>query len=296
MSAAQDAARAYEAIIERFVGWAQTEDAIRGAVVIGSRARKDHPADEWADLDIVIWTSGLERYLEERSWVDKLGEPWITFSEPAPDPRLRELRVLFAGGWDVDFAFMAAAEHGGLDDLRDLADLAFGRGTRILLDRDGLVAGIVAAMRAPAPPRPPDAAALDEVVSDFWYHAVWTAKHLRRGELWWAKSACDIRLKHLLLVALEWDAAAAGRDPWFRGRFLEEWADQEVVGRLSSAFARYGEDDLWAALAVTMDLFSRVGRRLATRLGLAYPDRAEAHARELVERYGAKRHNSVQPE
>jgi hypothetical protein len=27
------------------------------------------------------------------------------------------------------------------------------------------------------------------VVSDFWYHALWSAKHLRQGELWWAKEA-----------------------------------------------------------------------------------------------------------
>jgi predicted nucleotidyltransferase len=29
--------------------------SIRAAVVIGSRARVDHPADEWSDLDVLIF-------------------------------------------------------------------------------------------------------------------------------------------------------------------------------------------------------------------------------------------------
>jgi aminoglycoside 6-adenylyltransferase len=39
-------AQDYDRITERFVEWARAEDAIRAAVVIGSRAREDHPADE----------------------------------------------------------------------------------------------------------------------------------------------------------------------------------------------------------------------------------------------------------
>ena len=60
-----DVGRAYEPIIERFVAGPHTEDGIRAAVVIGSGARTDHPADEWADLDIVIWS---------RAWIWRRGK------------------------------------------------------------------------------------------------------------------------------------------------------------------------------------------------------------------------------
>jgi len=46
--------RGYDRISERFVAWAVGEDAIRAAVMFGSRVREDHPADEWADLDILV--------------------------------------------------------------------------------------------------------------------------------------------------------------------------------------------------------------------------------------------------
>ena len=129
---------------------------------------------------------------------------------------------------------------------------------------------------------PPDAAAFEQVVSDFWYHAVWTAKHLRRGELWWAKLGCDSRMKDRLRQVLEWEAAAAGRDPWFRGRFFEEWADPVILRGLRTAFARYDEDEVWAALAATMDLFGEVSRRTAAALGMSCPPAVEEHARALA--------------
>lgn len=283
-------ANAYERIIERFVAWAAGEDAIRAAVVIGSRARKDHPADEWADLDIVIWSTNPTPYLSSPDWAAAIAEPLLSFVEVSgAESRVRERRVLFAGGLDVDFAFVDAASADQLaEGGADLANV-FGRGARVLLDRDGTAAKLIASA-APAPTRAaPDAAALAEVAADFWYHAVWTAKHLRRGELWWAKGGCDGHLKELLRVVLEWDAAAQGRDPWFRGRFLEKWADPAIVEGMGRAFARYDAESVWAALAVTMDLFSRIARQLATSLALPYPDGAEEHARRLVEEYAATR-------
>jgi aminoglycoside 6-adenylyltransferase len=278
-------ARDYERIAERFVEWASSEDAIRAAFVIGSRAREDHAADEWADLDILVATSEASGQFRDPGWVSRIGDPWITFIEPTPAGHGTEWRVLFAGGVDVDFALFTVGEIEGMFrfDPRTAAT-AFGRGFRVLLDKDGLVARLFDA-NPPAdvePASPPDAAAFGQVVADFWYHAVWTAKHLRRGELWWAKLGCDGRMKELLRHVLEWEAAAAGRDAWFRGRFFEEWADPVILRGLRTAFARYDEDEIWTALEATMDLFGEVSRRTAAALNVPCPPAVEEHARALV--------------
>jgi aminoglycoside 6-adenylyltransferase len=277
----------YDRITERFVEWALAEDAVRAAVVIGSRAREDHPADEWADLDILALTSGASSHLREPGWVSRIGDTWITFSEPTTAGHGLERRVLFAGGVDVDFAFISVDEIEMLfrSDPR-AAGTALGRGFRTLLDKDGLVGRLFDAQ----PPSEaavaslPDVADFEQVASDFWYHAVWTAKHLRRGELWWAKLTCDAHMKELLRRALEWEAVAAGRDPWFRGRFLEEWADPVALRGLRTAFARYDEDEVWAALAATMDVFGEIAQRTAAAVGLGSTRAmaAEEHARALV--------------
>lgn len=49
--------RSYNELVERFRKWAENRLDTRAAVAIGSRAQVDHPADEWADLDLVIVTT-----------------------------------------------------------------------------------------------------------------------------------------------------------------------------------------------------------------------------------------------
>lgn len=54
----------YEELIQRFVQWAERQDDIRLAFVLGSRARTDHPADVWSDLDLAVVTKDIRPYIE----------------------------------------------------------------------------------------------------------------------------------------------------------------------------------------------------------------------------------------
>jgi aminoglycoside 6-adenylyltransferase len=116
---------------------------------------------------------------------------------------------------------------------------------------------------------------------------VWTTKHLRRGEVWWAKSCCDMYLKERLRRMLEWHAHAVNgpeHDTWMRGRFLEEWADPRVVAQLPGVFAHYDRQDIARALQETMDLFRWLAVETAQRWGYAYPFDGEQYASEWVGR------------
>ncbi len=96
-------AQAYEQLTEAFVEWAQTEQAVRMAFVVGSRARVDHPADEGSDLDIVFVVTDANPYLSATGWIEGLGNPRLMFIQEQGDGLLKERRVLFEGGLGVDF-------------------------------------------------------------------------------------------------------------------------------------------------------------------------------------------------
>ncbi len=277
----------YDQLLASFLTWAESEPGIRAAVMFGSRARTTHPADEWADLDLIVMAHDPKRYLADAGWVDRIGEAWLTFVEPSGDGRALERRVLFDGGRDVDFTFVPLSliqqELQG-QIAADLADM-FHRGYRIVLDKDAVLPRWVAALPARQLPGPPTEAEFLNVVNDFWYHGVWSAKHLRRGELWWGKGGCDDHMKYLLRQMLEWHARAtqgAAHDTWMRGRFLEEWADPRALGQLSGAFAHYDAADIWRALFVTMDLFRWLSIETARRWQYAYPQAGMERATELV--------------
>ena len=281
--------KAYQLLAEKFVQWAQGEGGIRAALMIGSRARADHPADQWADLDLIVVAADPGPYLASAAWLSAIAVPWLTFIETSGDGRVLERRALFEGGLDVDFAFLPlemARQMAQFGLPPDVADM-FRRGARLLLDKDDLFASIIDLAGAPLPPvSPPSPDEFMNLVNDFWYHAVWSAKHLRRGELWWAKSGCDDHMKYLLRRMLEWHARlrhGPEHDTWLRGRFLEEWADPRAVKELYQTFAHYDAQDIWRALFATMDLFRWLSYEAAGSLGYGYPRLGEQHATGLVQ-------------
>ncbi|MFN8441817.1 MAG: aminoglycoside 6-adenylyltransferase [Caldilineaceae bacterium] len=292
-----ETATAYENLLARFVAWAETQEDLRAAIIIGSRARSDHPADRWSDLDLVTFVTDTQRYLTSNEWLQTLGTPMLSFIESTADGRSQERRVLFANGLDVDFALLPAAFHDPLGQGDIPADLIahLQRGFRIVIDKEGVLAQIqrkLLELPATPPPTPPTAEEFANLVNDFWYHTVWTAKHLRRGELWWAKSGCDGYLKQLLQRMMEWHARATQgteHDTWFRGRFLEEWVDPQARAALSHLFAHYNEDDIWRALSATMAIFRLLAVESAQKLGYSYPNEGDNFAAELVRRLDAER-------
>jgi len=98
-----------QALIDRFVAWAEPRSDLRAALVVGSYARRDHPADVWSDLDLLLITTDPHFYLERTDWLTDVGQPWLTFLEPTAVGRLVERRVLFAGALDVDFTVVPLA-------------------------------------------------------------------------------------------------------------------------------------------------------------------------------------------
>lgn len=285
--------RSYEELIERFREWAEGRSDIRIAVVVGSRARVDHPADEWADLDIVIVTTDSEHYVSTSDWINHFGRPLLTFIEPTSTGDEKERRVLYEGMLDVDFAIIPQERVMRLFQSRDqtieakadsqaLAQISnlLGRGVRVLIDKDGIasqLSALSASLKKPPPPRPTQVEFL-EVVNDFFYHAVFTAKHTRRGELWWTVTCLDCYMQHLLLRMIEWHALASHdwkHDTWFRGRFLEEWANPIAVKGLHETFAHYDDEDINRVLLAAIDLFRLLATKTATKLSYPYPTEAD---------------------
>lgn len=297
---------------ERFTRWAERCPDIRAALVVGSRARRDHPADILSDLDIAVLSTHPERYLGRADWLGNIGIPLLTFIEETGTGGGLERRALFQGdgGLDVDFSvystrrfrlLLAALQlrrllpgrrllgplrRAVVDDVDGMLAV-LNRGYRVLLDKDGLLARILMAAQGLSPPPPalPSREDFVNLCNDFWYHALWAAKKLARGEVWTAKACCDSYMKRQVLTMITWQARTRpGRAPdtWHGGRFLEEWADPRVIAGLSTAYAHYDREDLARALISTMDLFRWVGEETAQGLGYDYPRAADEDSTALV--------------
>ena len=278
----------YENLPQRFVAWARTQPDVRAAVVVGSRARSDHPADTFSDLDLVIVTTDPDRYLSGSDWLEPLGTPWLTIVEKQAVGEGLERRVLFEGALDVDFIPLhnEAVRRMAAEGWPPEVAAVLRRGFRFVLDKDGLGQLMEQGLSTMPPSSPPPAQAeFSALCEDFLYHAVWAAKKLRRGELWTAKACADGYMKHQLLQMIEWHVRSErgwDHDTWHGGRFIEEWADPRALEGLREAFAHYDEADVLRALLATLDLFRWVARETAARLGYIYPEDADERVKAWV--------------
>ena len=249
--------------------WALGRPDIRAVFVVGSRARTDTPADRWSDLDIVLVVDDPEPYAQSAAWVSEFGTPVLTFFEETPVGQ-REGRVLYETGEDVDLPLFPLSALVQLEQ-SGAANALLGRGYRLLVDEIGLDERLRSLAERGSPPALPTQADFDQLAADFWYHALWAAKKLRRGEVFTAIGCLDGYLKARLVTLLEWHARAIDPmvDTWHEGRFLERWADPGALSALERAFAHYDVRDVVRALWETVDLFQAVEEETARWLGLA---------------------------
>jgi aminoglycoside 6-adenylyltransferase len=271
----------FNGFIARTTAWAASRDDVLALVLVGSRARTETPADAWSDVDLLLVVVDLEPFVRDADWLAPLGVPVLTFVEPTAVGGSFERRVLFDTGEEVDFALFPP-------DIRDRAlgpeaALVFRRGYRVLLDRIDLGARL-AELAAEEPP--PPMRDLAQLSHDFWYHALWAAKKLRRGEVWVAWRSCNAYLQSVLLTLLAWRAAEEGIDTWHDGRFLERWAGDDVLMRLREASARYDAVDVARGLQAVAALFADVERDYAAATRVAVPvdhDEVRRRLRELLD-------------
>ena len=199
------------------------------------------------------------------TWVAVLGEPEVTFVETSTVGGQPERRVLFADGLEVDLPLFPVHLWWRLMEDPE-ASVVLGRGYRVLYDDLGVAEAIAALPPTVELPQRDPA----ELLQDFWYHALWAAKKLRRGEAITARQCVEGRMKALLLQLAR---RLTTEDTWHQERFTERWADPRVV----AAFWRSAPspDELGAVLLELCDVFDTV----IADLGVVHPAAASARAR-----------------
>ena len=274
----------FDAILDRLVQWGQRQKDVQALLVIGSQARTDAPADAFSDLDLVVCVDDPERYLYQDEWLRPIGDFYLSFLEDTLDGA-KERRILFDGALDVDFVFCTQAAFEALGQSGQGQGI-LARGYRVLVDKMGMSGMLRDSPAGQLACAPLSEAAFVNLAHDFWYHVIWSAKKLLRGELWAAKGCVDSYLKNRLRQAIECHAQALhgpGYDTWHDGRFLDGWAEPWVVQGLADCYAHYEREDVKAALRATAALFHWVAVEAADKMGYAYPFRGYRYAMQWLQ-------------
>ena len=275
----------YEWLERTLAAWAGTQSGVVALVVVGSRARADHPADVWSDLDLVLFTTVPDVYTTNADWLTAHGDAWlIRLGHTGRGDA--EWLILFVGGRKVDCVIAPVLQSQRGATVQDILaaspyQFVYERGVRILYARNMAQDAALEYAVPHVPASHPSTTEFYAWVDGMLFAATRTLKFLGRGDLWRAKQLCDGEMKQQLLTMLEWHARAIrglDQDTWHEGRYLEQWADPRALAALPQTFGAYDCADLRRALAATLDLINRLAQETAGRLGFTYPGAARTEA------------------
>jgi aminoglycoside 6-adenylyltransferase len=262
-------------VLARLAAWAKAHDDVRALILTSSRARDDCTADALSDYDVIVVARDPAAFASAERWVDPYGSPlcrWRDTAELHGRPTFFR-GVTYADGVSIDYSVWPEellAEIAAAGTLPAALDVGY----RVVVDKSGVTASWPAPTFRAHVPAPPTQDELEELISDFWWHANKTAKALARGDLVLARSLRETDLLRVLRRLLEWSLQLEhgwSLAPGPYGRGLERLLDAEAYAELAATCAEVELQASWDALFRTIALARRKASEVAGALGLAYP-------------------------
>ena len=260
----------YQTIINNLKNWGEKSEKLYGAVIIGSQSRIDNMADEYSDIDIIMFVDDSDYFINSDQWLENVGKYYISFIEHSIDNQ-KARRILFDFVLDVDF-IIVSKNH--VDFINGYASILFKHGYNILIDKINLQNELSKINNIEKENTILTEQDFLNTINDFWFHSVWTVKKIKRGELFIAKGCLDNYMKQKLLRIIEYHSKSTygeNYNTWYDGRFIEKWAESWIIERLTQCYSHYNKEDMKKALLSTMDLFRVISIKTAEKINICYP-------------------------
>ncbi len=269
-------------LVPAVIDWSTKQADIRAVILGGSHVQPTASPDALSDLDVVVYSTRLNRYTSSDAWMSSIAPVWVYEAETADGYPQR--LVIFNGGHKVDFSlrpFTLLEEEVRSQTVPGW----YHRGYTVLVDKDGLAASLPPPSGRPPITRPPTASELRKLCELFWFEAYHVAKYLKREELFAAKGRHTAMIFQQLLPMLEWyEKSKHGwqYDTLHLGHHMKTWLEPEVWNELQGAFSGLQSTVSWDALETSTNLFRRVATATAKGLQYSYPSHVDQNVSRFI--------------
>jgi aminoglycoside 6-adenylyltransferase len=277
--------------LDLLVRWAESQPRVRAMLLTSTRAIPGGSSDNFSDYDVELALTDVRPFAVDRTWLEAFGKVLVMYQDPlesGPHGLHSGNVVQFESGLKIDFTLVETQYFACLRHAPQLP-AEYDAGYRILLDKDGLTAGMKPPTYRAYIPSPPGVDSYLEKIEGGLLDATYVAKYLRRGDRMAAEFILTNFLKdEHLRPLLEWHyelehgwAVKAG----LHGRRIERYLRLDLLADLEGTYAGPGPEQGWQALFRTLDLLCKAGIEVGQRLGYTYPEgmvrRALAYLHEI---------------
>jgi aminoglycoside 6-adenylyltransferase len=275
-------------VLERFLRWIAADARVRAALLTSSRTDPTRISDLLSDYDIALLVRDVPAMAEDERWAESFGVPRLRVrdAETLSGAAVQHDMILYGDGTKIDYTLWPAAI---AEQIRRDASLPadFDGGYRVLLDKDGLIAGWPAPAHSAYVTTRPTAREFQGLVEEFWFVATYVAKNLWRGEDLTARVLLDQEVKYLVVwrmldwrigIDQSWSVA-----PGFFGRGMARNLDDALWDRYRTTYSGLDAEAIWQDLDQTIVLFRDVASSVARDLGYDYPIALDAEMMRYLE-------------
>ncbi|HEX2267903.1 MAG TPA: aminoglycoside 6-adenylyltransferase [Pyrinomonadaceae bacterium] len=267
--------------IDNLIHWADAQHLIRAVVLTSSRAIPHAPLDLFSDYDVILVTQSIKPFYTDRTWLEVFGPVLAVYRDPLiRDHGLERSAyvVQYENALKIDFSLWPVELLQRVAEEEQLP-AEFDAGYRILVDKDGLTAGLRPPSYSGYIPTPPTETNYLDLIEGFFLDTAYVAKFLWRDDVMAAKHILDNSLKQEhLRPMLEWHTEIAHQwslKPGPYGRRLKRHVRPDLWSALEETYVGAGLEENWEALFATIRLMRRVAQEVGKELGFAYPDRMD---------------------
>lgn len=278
-------------MITRLIAWAEARDDVRAVLITSTRAIPGGTVDVLSDYDIVLIVQDVRVRASDVSWFGDFGDVLVAWWDPFdPSGSLDRTGsvVQYADGLKIDFGLWSVEYLRQLVE-RSVPDDELDAGYRVLLDKDGVSAGLPAPTYRSYLPKAPGKATFEDNVNGFYVGAPYVAKCLLRDEIMPAKWCLDIDMRDTYLRPMltwwvgchsEWVAKVGSL-----GKCLKRHLPPSIWTAWEDSWTGAGIEENWESLFRLMALYRQVGAEVAECLGYPFPiemaDRVEVFTRRM---------------
>ncbi len=265
------------------LGIAREDERIRGVYMNGSRTNPNGPKDIFQDYDVVYVVTDTKPYIEDKSWIDRFGEPlFMQYPDEHPDyPSDKENFY----GWLMQFS------DGNRIDLHvesiphALENILNDKLCEILLDKDGIFPEIPKSTDEDYWVKSPNEKQYLCTCTEFWWCLDSVAKGLWRNEMPYVMDMLNFCVRKQLEKMLSWKigiitdfSVSVGKS----AKYMYRWLDAEEWNEYLSTYSSANVEECWDAVLRMCDLFDNVARYVGEKLGFAYDDVESANCMSFL--------------
>lgn len=281
-----------QATLDILVRWGESQPLVRAMVITSSRAVPGGPVDAYSDYDVILALDDILPFHQERAWLEAFGHVLVMYLDPIElqdGCRMSGNVVQFEEGLKIDFSLWEVEVLRRIVHAPRLPD-ELDAGYRVLLDKDGLTAGLQPPSYKAFIPVPPSESVYLEYAECILLEAIYVAKLLRRDDLMAAQFVLNQYMRHEhTQPLLEWHMEIEhgwSVKPGPYGRRLKQTLRPDLWAALMRTYTGSSADEIWQATLDLLALYRKAAIEVSAALGFTYPE--DQYRRTLAYLYKVK--------